>query len=111
MSNRMQPTPLLHITAGGRGGSGAGTIQLSSPATSVNAALPTDSTGATAKYVYVSPAGHGYFRLSVGASAAVVTDLLLTQGQGVLLVVGGNTFANWISNVGTIVCNVSAVEM
>jgi hypothetical protein len=111
MANKIEPIWIMPFTNGGAGAAGAGSIQLTSTGTSVNAALPTDSTGARPKYIYVQAANTGYFRLTVGAGTAVVTDVMVTASNPIVMHTSQFTFANFISDTGTVKCNVSALEM
>jgi hypothetical protein len=103
--------PIMRPSLRGQGGSGAGGIQLTSTGTSVASALPTDGAGVKARYVRITAAGTGYVRMNNATTTAVVTDVLFTAGVVEVWPTGDATHIAFISDSGTVKCNVNAVEM
>jgi hypothetical protein len=108
--SKMDHAPILTPANRGQGGSGAGTVQLTSAGTSVASAMPTASDTNRAKYIRIATTGTGYVRMNNATTVAVVTDVLFTSGWVEVWPTGDATHIAFISDSGTVKCNVTAVE-
>lgn len=77
--------------------------------TSAGGTLPVTSAGTNPRYVRVIATGTAYFRMRVGATTAVTTDLLVNS-EPVILEVHGNTHYAVIDDGVSVKVNISPLE-
>ena len=77
--------------------------QWATSAVSAGGALPTDSSGAPARFVRIAVTTDTWVRIGTGAQTAVVGDLLVTPGSPVVLVTGNQ------SNIAGLMVSVAGV--
>lgn len=66
-------------------------VTLTTGAASVNANVPTDSSGTLPRYVRIAATAAAYVRIGSGVQTAVATDLLVQPGDSVILMVPHGT--------------------